>query len=112
MRISTSQLFDQGVSGVLRKQSSTAQMLEKLSSGKQVETAADDPVAAIGIDRLKQQNALADQFLKNIDYATTRLGLAESKLGLAETAAMAFRDKNFAGSQWHLRGCPAANACR
>lgn len=93
MRISTSQLFAQGVSGVLRKQSSTAQMLEKLSSGKQVETAADDPVAAIGIDRLKQQNALADQFLKNIDYATTRLGLAESKLGLAETAAMAFRDK-------------------
>ncbi|NMH65545.1 flagellar hook-associated protein FlgL [Shewanella salipaludis] len=92
MRISTAQMFNQNISGVLEKQSATNKLVEQLSSGKKVVTSGDDPVAALGIDNLNQQNALVDQFVKNIDYASGRLSVTESKLGSAENLAMSSRD--------------------
>ena len=93
MRISTSQMFNQSINSVLDKQTSTSKILDQLSSGKRVNTAGDDPVAAVGIDNLNQQNALVDQFMKNIDYAKNRLGLSESKLGTAETLVASTREQ-------------------
>lgn len=93
MRISTAQMFNQSITSVLDRQSSTSKILEQLSSGKRVNTAGDDPVAAIGIDNLNQQNALVDQFMKNIDYANNRLSLTESKLGSAETLTASVREQ-------------------
>ncbi|ABV86677.1 flagellar hook-associated protein FlgL [Shewanella pealeana] len=85
MRISTAQMFHQTSSNVLKGQSATSQILEQLASGKKVNTAGDDPIAAAGIDNLNQQSALTNQFLKNIDYASNRLAVSESKIGSAET---------------------------
>ncbi|GIU09861.1 MULTISPECIES: flagellar hook-associated protein FlgL [unclassified Shewanella] len=85
MRISTAQMFHQTSSNVLKGQSATNQILEQLASGKKVNTAGDDPIAAAGIDNLNQQSALTNQFLKNIDYASNRLAVSESKIGSAET---------------------------
>ena len=93
MRISTAQMFNQSITSVLDKQSSTSKILDQLSSGKKVNTAGDDPVAAIGIDNLNQKNALVDQFLKNIDYATGRLANSESRLGNAETLVGSVREQ-------------------
>ena len=93
MRISTTQMFNQNISSILKQQSSAAGVLEQLSSGKKVNTSADDPVAANGIDNLNQQNALVDQYMRNIDYATHRLSLAETKLGAAEEMSMSMRDQ-------------------
>ncbi|MGI2259500.1 flagellar hook-associated protein FlgL [Shewanella sp. GXUN23E] len=93
MRISTAQMFNQNINSILKQQSASANLLEQLSSGKKVNTSADDPVAANGIDNLNQQNALLDQYLRNIDYANHRLSLAETKLGAAEEMAMSFRDQ-------------------
>ena len=93
MRISTAQLFSQNINSILNKQSATSQIIDQLSSGKRVNTAGDDPVAAIAIDNLSQQNALVDQYMKNIDYANNRLSLTESKLGMAETLASSTREQ-------------------
>lgn len=93
MRISTSQMFNQGITSILDSQSATSKILDQLSSGKKVNTAGDDPVAAIGIDNLNQQNALVDQFMKNIDYANNHLSISESKLGSAETMASSTREQ-------------------
>ncbi|ASJ97374.1 flagellar hook-associated protein FlgL [Shewanella marisflavi] len=93
MRISTAQMFNQNINSVLNKQSATSKIIDQIASGKRVNTAGDDPVAAIGIDNLNQQNALVDQFMKNIDYATNRLALTESKLGSAETLASSVKDQ-------------------
>ncbi|QYJ98904.1 flagellar hook-associated protein FlgL [Shewanella alkalitolerans] len=93
MRISTAQMFNQNINSVLNKQSATSKIIDQIASGKRVNTAGDDPVAAIGIDNLNQQNALVDQFMKNIDYATNRLALTESKLGSAETLASSMKDQ-------------------
>ncbi|MCG9722790.1 flagellar hook-associated protein FlgL [Shewanella sp. Isolate7] len=93
MRISTAQMFQQNINSVLNKQSATSKIIDQIASGKRVNTAGDDPVAAIGIDNLNQQNALVDQFMKNIDYATNRLALTESKLGTAETLTGSVREQ-------------------
>ncbi|RTR39329.1 flagellar hook-associated protein FlgL [Shewanella canadensis] len=93
MRISTAQMFNQGITSVLDRQSATSKILDQLSSGKKVNTAGDDPVAAVGIDNLNQQNALVDQFVKNIEYATNHLAMYESKLGTAEKLVGSTREQ-------------------
>ncbi|GIU36088.1 flagellar hook-associated protein FlgL [Shewanella schlegeliana] len=93
MRISTAQMFHQNINSVTQKQSQTSQIIEQLSTGKRVNTAGDDPVAAAGIGNLNQQNAIVDQFLKNIDYAKNRLSISESKLGSAATITSSVREQ-------------------
>ena len=93
MRISTAQMFNQNINSVLGKQLATSNIIDQLSTGKKVNTAGDDPVAAISIDNLNQQNALIDQFSRNIDFANNRLSLTESKLGTAETLVSSTREQ-------------------
>ncbi|ABZ76003.1 flagellar hook-associated protein 3 [Shewanella halifaxensis HAW-EB4] len=93
MRISTAQMFHQNINSVTQKQSQTSQIIEQLSTGKRVNTAGDDPVAAAGINNLNQKNSVVDQFLKNIDYAKNRLSISESKLGSAATLASSVREQ-------------------
>lgn len=93
MRISTSQMYQQNLNSILQKQTDTNRILEQLSSGKKVNTAGDDPVAAIGIDNLYQQNALVQQYLKNVDYSKNHLSMAESKLGSAENLVTSIREQ-------------------
>ncbi|MGS0824754.1 flagellar hook-associated protein FlgL [Shewanella sp. 0m-8] len=93
MRISTAQMFHQNINSVTSKQSQTSQIIEQLSTGKRVNSAGDDPVAAAGIGNLNQQNAVVDQFIMNIDYATNRLSITESKLGSASTLASSAREQ-------------------
>ncbi|GIU15584.1 flagellar hook-associated protein FlgL [Shewanella glacialipiscicola] len=98
MRLSSAQLFNQSITSVLQKQTATSKILEQLSSGKKVNTAGDDPVASLGIDNLNQKNALVDQFIKNIDYATNHLQQTESQLGQAETLVSSMKDMILRGS--------------
>lgn len=93
MRISTSQMYQQNLNSILQKQTDTSKILDQLHSGKKVNTAGDDPVAAIGIDNLYQQNALVQQYLKNVDYSKNHLSMAESKLGSAETLVSSIREQ-------------------
>ncbi|GGQ33623.1 flagellar hook-associated protein FlgL [Shewanella litoralis] len=92
MRISTGQMFQQSTNSILEKQSATNSIMGQISSGKRVETAGDDPVAAIAIDNLKQKNTLVDQFIKNIDYATNHVQQTESQLGQADTLAASMKE--------------------
>ena len=92
MRISTSQMFNQNTSSILRHQADTQKSMEHISTGKRVHTAADDPIASKTIDNLNQQNNLIEQYLKNIDYAEGRLANAESSLGEAESLSRNIKD--------------------
>jgi flagellar hook-associated protein 3 FlgL len=98
MRISTGQMFQQNTKSILDKQSATNTIMAQIASGKKVNTAGDDPVAAIGIDNLKQKNALVDQFIKNIDYATNHVQQAENQLGQADTLAGSMKESMLRGA--------------
>lgn len=104
MRISTAQIYRQNIGSITRNQQQSQEIIDKLSSGKRVNTAGDDPVAAIGIDNLNQQNALIKQYMKNIDYSKNRLAVTESQLGDAESITMSMRDRILAAANGTLSG--------
>ncbi|MDO6641801.1 flagellar hook-associated protein FlgL [Shewanella sp. 5_MG-2023] len=102
MRISTAQMFQQNSYSIAKGQSETSKTLLQLATGKKINTAGDDPVAAIGIDKLNQQNNLVDQYVKNIDYAKNRLGVTESKIGSTETLIDSMRQQLQKGANGSL----------
>jgi flagellar hook-associated protein 3 FlgL len=102
MRISTGQMFQQSTNSILDKQAATNRIIAQIDSGKRVNTAGDDPVAAIGIDNLKQKNTLVAQYEKNIDYATNHLTISESKIGSAETLISSMREQLLRGANGSL----------
>ena len=80
MRISTMQLFRQGIENIHRQQSLVAATQREVASGKRIETAADDPAGATRLLELRQSLALTRQFVKNAELVTGRLSLEETAL--------------------------------
>ncbi|MEZ9370351.1 flagellar hook-associated protein FlgL [Shewanella sp. 10N.286.51.B2] len=98
MRISTAQMFQQNSYSIAKGQSETSKTLLQLATGKKINTAGDDPVAAIGIDKLNQQNNLVDQYLRNIDYGENHLNQTETLLGDLDNLAGSMKEQLLRGS--------------
>lgn len=81
MRIATLQSFNTGLNGILDNQSSVNKTQQQVSTGRRVLTPADDPIAATKILQLQQDQALRDQYDRNMTAADNRLKLEEATLG-------------------------------
>lgn len=92
MRLSTSMINDAAVSAILQDQSSLARTQTQLSSGKSVNTPADNPVAAVQILALNNVSSQYQQYLSNGQSATTRLNLQEQALSDSTTTLQSIRD--------------------
>ena len=80
VRVSFLQGFDSGLNGILRAQQNTMSTQAQIASGKRLNTAADDPVAAARIVKIEQQKSQNQQFIANADALENRLQLEESQL--------------------------------
>jgi flagellar hook-associated protein 3 FlgL len=80
MRLSTLQSFNKGLNSILDNQSQVNKTQQQVSTGRRVLTPADDPIAATKILQLQQDQALRDQFGKNMTGAEGRLTLEETQL--------------------------------
>jgi flagellar hook-associated protein 3 FlgL len=80
MRVSTLQSFNKGLNSILDNQSQVNKTQQQVSTGRRVLTPADDPIAATKILQLQQDQALRDQFGKNMTGAEGRLTLEETQL--------------------------------
>ena len=80
MRISTQQIFNNGLNQILTNQEASGRTQQQLSSGRRVLTPADDPIAATQILQLQQDLAQREQFERNMTAAENRLLLEESAL--------------------------------
>lgn len=80
MRLSTLQSFNKGLNSILDNQSQVNKTQQQVSTGRRVLTPADDPIAATKILQLQQDQALRDQFGKNMTGAEGRLSLEETQL--------------------------------
>ncbi|WP_439134336.1 flagellar hook-associated protein FlgL [Pseudomaricurvus sp.] len=80
MRISTLQIFNIANNSIRESSVSIAKTQEQLSSGKNILTAADDPVGAAKILQLEHNLSRIDQYGKNIDLAENNLSLEETTL--------------------------------
>ncbi len=80
MRIATSWIHQQTVNAMLNQQASLAHVNLQVTTGKRILTPSDDPSgSARAVDLNSFLNANA-QFKRNIDFANSRLGMAENAL--------------------------------
>jgi flagellar hook-associated protein 3 FlgL len=92
MRMSTSMFNGSVVEQMLADQSALARTQRDLSTGKTVNTPADNPVAAVQILALTNANSQYQQYISNGQSANTRLTLQEQALADATTTMQSVRD--------------------
>jgi flagellar hook-associated protein 3 FlgL len=80
MRISTAQMYMQGVDAIERQQSEMLRTQQQIATGRRILTPADDPVAAAQALTVSQSKDQNDQYASNIDTAKSALGLNDSVL--------------------------------
>jgi len=80
MRISTSNIFDIGTSAIVRGQAEMMKTQQQLSSGRRLNSPADDPVAASESLRLRQADSLNSQYQGNQQSALGTLSQVDSTL--------------------------------
>lgn len=81
MRIATSTLFDRGLAAINLAQQNLSKAQMQVSTGKRVNTASDDPIAASEILRTTSSLATNSQYISNQQTATQLLGQTDSTLG-------------------------------
>jgi flagellar hook-associated protein 3 FlgL len=80
MRISTSQIYRQGLSGILDQQQALSKTQRQLSKGEKLLSPADDPASSARTMALEHRTNEIDQFQRNINSTGARLGHEERSL--------------------------------
>lgn len=73
MRVSTSQIFNQGIQQFQNLNAQQARTQEQVATGKEVLRPSDDPVASTRIVQLKDNLARSEQYQDTLDMTQTRL---------------------------------------
>ncbi|MBI4995854.1 MAG: flagellar hook-associated protein FlgL [Rhodocyclales bacterium] len=81
MRISTSMIFDAGVSAINRQTADLLHLQQQVSTGRRIITPADDPVAAARALEVQQAKDVLEQYSTNQGNAQSSLNLEEAQLG-------------------------------
>jgi flagellar hook-associated protein 3 FlgL len=80
MRISTSMIYDKGVSSIQQLWSSILHAQQEVATGRRVLTPADDPVAASRALDVTKSRVINAQYKTNLETSTDNLKLLENKL--------------------------------
>ncbi len=83
MRISTYQIYQQGVNSMLTQQASLAKTQQQLSTGNNILSPGDDPAGATQVLKLTELIDVNAQYQRNADAAETRLLYEENVLSQA-----------------------------
>lgn len=80
MRVSTSEIYRQGVNSILEGQAQVGKTQLQISTGKRILSPADDPSGAVQTLELSTALAVNAQFQRNNDVALQKLGYEETSL--------------------------------
>ena len=97
MRISTANAYDTTVDSLQRRQGELSEAQQRLTSGKRVLRASDDPVAAARAERALATESLADNRLRALQASRNAMQLAEGSLGDASELLQQIREALVAG---------------
>ena len=81
MRMSTVQIFNQGVNNLLDRQADVTKTQEQLASGKRIMNASEDPAGTARTLDITSQLSTIDGYQRNTDAVRSSLSLEESALG-------------------------------
>lgn len=92
MRVATAHSYDSTISNLNKRQAELSDLQERISTGKRVLRASDDPVAAVLAESAqnKLSRVAADQ--RALEHSRTSITQAESALGQAGTLVQDVRD--------------------
>lgn len=93
MRVSTLMMYQQNMRGITDSQSAWLKYGEQMSTGKRVNRASDDPVAASQAVVLSQAQAQNSQFATARGFATQRVSIEEKTLSQVTTAIQSAQEK-------------------
>lgn len=80
MRISTAQIYRNGLTAMQSRQTDLSRTQQQLATGKRLLTPADDPAASAHALQLHERIASIEQYARNAEQAVTRLGQEEAVL--------------------------------
>lgn len=92
MRISTGQIYTNANQNMMENQSSLADIQNKLASGKEFTSLAEDPVGASRVVGLQRELAQLDMYQSNVDASRRRLELEETTIADLNTASDRMRE--------------------
>jgi flagellar hook-associated protein 3 FlgL len=92
MRISTSMLNELALNAILQDQSALSATQNQLSTGKSINSPADNPVGEVQVLQLNNINAQYQQYVSNGQSATANLTLEQSALSSATNTLQSIRD--------------------
>lgn len=84
MRVSTSQIFNSGTSGIQNRQYDLYKTMNQLSTGRRILSPEDDPIGAAQALEVSQSKGVNKQFLDNQSFATSKLNFLDATLGGVE----------------------------
>ncbi len=92
MRVSTHWQFTEGMDNILKHQVHRAKTSERISSGRDLTQASDDPVRAARARELERTLAAGEQYQRNTTHAEQRLALSEDIVNEAENVIYRVRE--------------------
>lgn len=92
MRVSSLQIYQNGVRNLQTGQTNIAKLQNQISTGKKLISPADDPVAAAQILKLQRELTATQTYNENITVSERRLSLEEQTLQQIQDAANRVRE--------------------
>lgn len=92
MRVATANSYENTISQLNKRQAELSQLQGKISTGKRVQRASDDPVAAVMSEAAQNRLARVQADQRSISTSRTSLTQAESALGNAGSILQDVRD--------------------
>lgn len=102
MRISTSQLYRQGVESIGTQQVKLAELQLQISTGVKINKPSDDPAASSRILELQEAISVQEQYQTNISTAETRLTIQEDTLDALDNISHRLRELAIQGNNGSL----------
>ena len=102
MRISTSQIYQQGVEAFGQQQVKLARLQQQISTGVKLSKPSDDPAASSRLLELEQTVSLQQQYQVNISTADIRIRLQEESLAALGNISHRLRELAIQGNSGAL----------
>ena len=104
MRISTSTVFDSGLSALNRQQAQLFKTQQQIAAGRRILTPADDPIASSRVLELSQAQSSNTQYATNRGHAKSTLGILDSTLAAITDLLQDVRQQAVYGGDQALTG--------
>ncbi len=102
MRVSTTQIYTQGVEAFQQQQVKLAKLQQQISTGVKITKPSDDPAASSRILQMEQTISLNLQYQVNIDLAQARLEVEETSMASVENLVFRLRELVIQGNNGSL----------